>query len=277
MKNTITILCLFLMTSVTAQNFQGKATYKTSRKMDLSFGGPNRQQMSDEQRAQMNARLAKQFQKTFVLTFDKTSSIFKENKTLKAPAAGPGNNMIRMIGGGGGNDIVYKNTKENRFVNKTEIMGKLFLIQDKLPAYDWKLTNETKSIGVYTCYKATYTRQEDRTSMSVENGEVSEQTKKVDVVTTAWYTPEIPVSNGPRDYNGLPGLILEVKEGQETIVCSEIVLNPKEKIVIEEPTKGKKVTQTQYDKIMDKKSKEMMEKFKGRRNNGNNVQIRIGG
>ena len=75
----------------------------------------------------------------------------------------------------------------------------------------------------------------------------------------------------------MPGLILEVKEGQETIVCSEIVLNPKEKIVIEEPTKGKKVTQAQYDKIMDKKSKEMMEKFKGRRSNGNNVQIRIGG
>jgi GLPGLI family protein len=31
------------------------------------------------------------------------------------------------------------------------------------------------------------------------------------VVTTAWYTPQIPVSNGPRNYHGLPGLIMEVK------------------------------------------------------------------
>ena len=89
----------------------------------------------------------------------KLLQFLKKRKTLKAPASWTRKQYgSNGIGGGGGNDVVYKNTKENRFVNKTEIMGKLFLIQDKLPAYDWKLTSETKNIGVYTCYKATYTR-----------------------------------------------------------------------------------------------------------------------
>ena len=280
MKKIVAILSLLMVTSLTAQNFQGKATYKTSRKMDINFGGDRGSSMSEEQKAQMNARLMKQFQKTFVLTFDKNSSVYKENKSLNEPVvrpAGGPNVMVQVVGGGGGNDVYYKNTKENRFVNKTEIMGKLFLIKDELPKYKWELTNETKNIGVYTCYKATYTRQEDRTSMTIEDGETKEKTEKVDVVTTAWYTPDIPVSNGPRGFNGLPGLILEVKEGRETIICSEIVLNPKEKIEIQEPKKGKKVTQVEYEKIMDKKTKEMMEKFKSRRRDGRNVEIRIGG
>jgi GLPGLI family protein len=281
MKNIVIILSLFIATSISAQSFQGKATYKTSREMNLNLGGERGNNMSEEQKAQMKARLMKQFQKTFVLTFDKNSSVYKENKSLKSPdvrPAGGMNVMVQVVGGGGGNDIYYKNTKENRFVNKTEIMGKLFLIKDKMPKYEWKLTNETKNIGKYTCYKATFTRQEDRTTMNVDDGVVKEKTEKVDVVTTAWYTPEIPVSNGPREFSGLPGLILEVKEGPETIMCSEIVMNPKEKIIIEEPRKGKVVTQKKYRKIMDKKSKEMMERFKSRRNSrGNNVEIRIGG
>ena len=44
--------------------------------------------------------------------------------------------------------------------------------------------------------------------------------------------------------------------------------DPRRKIDIkgfEEPKKGKVVSQKQYEKIMDKKSKEMMEKFKSRR------------
>jgi GLPGLI family protein len=50
-----------------------------------------------------------------------------------------------------------------------------------------------------------------------------------DVTITAWYTPEIPVNQGPENYWGLPGLILEINDGKTVILCSKIVLNPKEK------------------------------------------------
>lgn len=167
-------------------------------------------------------------------------------------------------------------------------MGKIFLIKDDIKKIDWELSDETKNIGTYTCYKATYTREvevRDFSSFSSADSddkdkkEENKQAKKMKkIVTTAWYTPQIPVSNGPREFGGLPGLILELRQGKLTIVCSEVVLNPSEEITIKEPTKGKKVSQKEYNKIQEEKSKEMMERFRSRRGgNHNGVQIRIGG
>lgn len=276
MKKSLIILCLFIVGSTFAQKFQGKATYKTHRKMDMNFGGEG---MTDAMKKQMEERMKKQFQKTFFLEFNQNESVYKEDQKLSAPSVAPGNGMVMVMGGGGGSDIYYKNIKSKSYINKTEIMGKRFLIKDKLPTFEWKMTGETKNIGVYTCYKATFSREEDQTTMNVdEKGKVKESTVKRTIVTTAWYTPDIAVSNGPERFSGLPGLILEVQEGNLTIVCSEIVLNSTEKLDIKEPTKGKVVTQEAYRKIMDKKTKEMMDRFKSNRGNkGNNIQIRIGG
>ena len=98
-------------------------------------------------------------------------------------------------------------------------------------------------------------------------------------ITTAWYTPQIPVSNGPEEFGGLPGLILEINDGKLTIVCSEIVLNPLDKIEIKEPTKGKEISQKDFDKLQKEKSKEMMERFRSKRGDGkgNTFEIKIGG
>jgi len=96
----------------------------------------------------------------------------------------------------------------------------------------------------------------------------------------AWYTPEIPVGHGPELYGNLPGLILELHEDKMHYVCNKIVLNPSEKIKIVAPKKGKKINQKDFDALMDKKQKEMMEQFKNTRKkgkNGNTFTISIGG
>ena len=78
--------------------------------------------------------------------------------------------------------------------------------------------------------------------------------------------------------NGLPGLILEVNDGNESILCSKIVINPKNDINVEEPKKGKKVNQEEFEAIMEKKMTEMDEQFNSnRRDDGNRMEIRIGG
>ena len=85
---------------------------------------------------------------------------------------------------------------------------------------------------------------------------------------------DIPVNQGPEGYWGLPGLILEVNDGKTIILCSKIVINPKEKTEIKAPNNGKVVTQKEYDDIVTKKMEEMMEMNQGQGRGG--MQIRMG-
>lgn len=267
-------MSLLLSLSINAQSFSGRATYKTHRKMDLEIDST----ASNEMRKQIEEQMRRTFQKTYTLNFTKDESTYRENEKLNSPSKKPasgGGVVIMAFGGSANNNITYKNLKEVRYSNKRDLMGKLFLIKDKLPKYDWVLTGETKNIGTYTVYKATWTREEENLSISMNNGETKEEKKKEKRTTTAWYTLDIPVSNGPEEWWGLPGLILEINDGQETIVCSEIVLNPSEKIIIEEPEKGKVVTQDKYEELSRKKMREFMER--NRSKDGRGIELRIGG
>ena len=103
-----------------------------------------------------------------------------------------------------------------------------------------------KKIGQYTCYKASYIKQEEEKVFSFGNWNQTNGTnqpkkpkKMRDVEVVAWFTPEIPVSSGPSWYQGLPGLILEVSDDDTTILCTKIVMNPKEKTKIKRPKKEK--------------------------------------
>lgn len=159
-----------------------------------------------------------------------------------------------------------------------EFMGKEFLVKDSLPKLNWKLEPETKQIGGYTCYKATAVREASKTDFrnfrpknddnkktEVKKEDAQKETteKKTnfednfeipkEITITAWYSPEIPINQGPESYWGLPGLILEINDGTTTILCSKIVLNAKEKVDIKAPTKGKEISQKDYDETVIKK------------------------
>ena len=270
------IMALFITGSVFAQDFSGRATYKTHRKSSFELDSTTMAANPGIQE-QLEAQMRKMFQKTFTLDFTKSESMYKEEQELDAPKVPSSNGgvMVMVMGGDGSSDILYKNISQNRMAHKTELMGKVFLIKDNLVAYDWELTGETKNIGIYTCYKAVYEREEESIEINIIDGEVKEEkvTKKRTIV--AWYTPDVPVSNGPNNYGGLPGLILEVNDGDLTIVCSEIVLNPKEIKEINEPTKGKIVTREKFGKISLEKTKEMMDRYKSRDFDG--MKIPYGG
>jgi GLPGLI family protein len=270
------IMALFITGSVFAQDFSGRATYKTHRKSSFELDSTTIAANPGIQE-QMEAQMRKMFQKTFTLDFTKSESMYKEEQELDAPKGQSANGgvMVMMIDGNGSSDILYKNISENRMANKTELMGKVFLIKDNLEAYDWKLTGEAKNIGNYTCYKAVYEKEEEDIQIDMIDGEVKEEkvTKKRTLVV--WYTTDVPVSNGPNNYGGLPGLILEVNDGDLTIVCSELVLNPKEAKEIKEPVKGKIVTRKKFAEISLEKTKEMMNRYRSR--DGKGIEIKIGG
>ena len=257
------VLMVFSSVTLIAQDFQGVATYITQRKLDIKMDSTQVGGMQD----QIMAMLKKQFEKTYTLTFNKAHSIYKEEESLAPPSMG--GSMV-IISGMGGSGELYKNTKEQRYVRQSDLFGKLFLIEDKLKKTDWKLHSDTKKIGTYTCYKATKEKELD--AFELDEAETSKETTTV----TAWYTPQIPVSNGPGEFQGLPGLILELSYDSQTILCSKVTLNPKNKSTIKPPTNGTSVTQSEFDAIRTKKMNEMESQYDDH-DDENSVKIKIGG
>ena len=283
----IVLIVLLISSATYAQNFQGKAYYFSKTTMDMSRwdrGG----KMSEAQKKQMEARMKPWLEKTYILTFNKEESIFKEDEKLEG---GPGGRAPSMWGSSFSAGLQYKNIKEKIFLQDQEFFGKQFLITEQMTPYAWKMGSETKKIGQYTCYKATTTRPSSELNFTSTNrrdrekkkeekkkdsinvaskaldteavvakevvakAEIEEKEEMVEVI--AWYSPMIPVSQGPTEYWGLPGLILELSAGNTTMLCSKIVMNPEEKIEIKRPTKGEVVTKKEYNEIITGKMQEM--------------------
>ena len=284
----IAVIFLLMFASINAQDFQGKAFYqsKTNIEMDLSASG-----IPADRIKMIQERMKNQLEKTYVLSFDKSASIYKEEEKLDQ-AGGTGRGGMRMIMiGGAGTGKHYKNTQTKTSAKENELSGKNFLIKDDLITYEWKMEQETKMIGENVCFKATTVIQRPKRTTSLrfgsgrnnnneeENNDEDKTPEMEDVIVTAWYAMDIPVGHGPGDYWGLPGLILEISDGNTQILCTKIVMNPKEKAVIAAPTKGKVVTQEEYEVIREEKMKEMQERMGNERQKSGNQghRIRIGG
>jgi GLPGLI family protein len=294
------VLAVASFMGLQAQEFQGMAVYesKTSTS-DFKTRMEGSKNMTPDMQKMIEERMKKMFEKTFILNFNKSASIYKEEEKLEASAqAGGGMRMMSSMTGGGG--TYYKNVKEKSYTIDKEFMGKEFLIKDSLPNLQWKMEGETRVIGGYTCYKATATKAPSATDFrnfrpKREETKKEEDKKELDkpaaekktnfldavelpkeITITAWYTPEIPVNQGPEGYWGLPGLILEVNDGKTIILCSKVVLNPKEKGEIKPSTKGKVISQKEYDEAVVKKMEEFREMNQGRGSRDGGMQIRFG-
>lgn len=246
----LSIIVLFLASHGFSQEITGRAFYTSMFKFDEPDF--DQEQMHDPRTQALAEQLKQGFKDEYQLDFNQEESIFKKLPKLDTPDPKKGSMSISvsMVGDG---EILYKNLKESQLVNETELYGKPFLIQDDLEIRDWQLSKESKTIGEYVCFKATYVPSRE--------DEDKDEVKEI----IAWYTPQIPVKNGPKNYDGLPGLILELQDGNLKFLCTKIVLNPEEKVVITKPTKGKKVSQKEFKAIVDKKNEEMMENFKSQK------------
>ena len=275
----IFILLYLFSTTIYSQNITGIATYKTKTDIDLKLDS---KEITHEMQNQIKAMMKKQFEKTYTLSFNISESVYQEEQSIDNAGQSGGMSMIMGSFQGGKR---YKNVKTNIYKEETEFFGKPFLIEDKLEDYQWELIDESKQIGQYVVFKAIATQKVD--SLDFTEYERKEKSKTDTIVSPldefklpkekkiiAWYTPQIPIKTGPNEYWGLPGLILELKSGKTTMLCSKIVLNPKEPVDIEVPKKGKSVSRDEYKKLMKDKLKEMESMY--RSNGGDNIEIKLG-
>jgi GLPGLI family protein len=92
----------------------------------------------------------------------------------------------------------YKGISNSMLQSISMLQENVYILEEKAPQIDWKISDETKIIAGYACQKASATFQ----------GRFYE----------AWFSPKLPFNNGPWKLGGLPGLILEASDDRKEIV-----------------------------------------------------------
>jgi len=82
LKNRLFFLLLFI-NFIQAQEFQGRAIYISKSLNNVVF---DTKAMSDEKAKELNEKINKMFEKTFILNFNKKNLYISKNKNLKKRA-----------------------------------------------------------------------------------------------------------------------------------------------------------------------------------------------
>lgn len=227
LKLYLNLFCFFLTLALCGQNkISGIVYYEStinSRKLD--------EYLSKSRKNIKRKRVIESLDKVYLyttpikskLTFSKGEGLFVVEDKLSTDIYNLGQ-RFQKISAGGSNEYYYDENTKTYLIKNCEVLGECFIYTNK--SLEWQLTQESKKINGYTCYKATRS-----------NGKV-----------IAWYTVSIPINFGPKGEYGLPGLILELEVGKIIFKVTKIVLNPKEEIKVEEPTGGKRVSYEEYAK-----------------------------
>lgn len=124
------------------------------------------------------------------LDFSKDISVFKSYTTHMRDSILESSNPHALLGVPK-SEFIYKiyKTKE-QLISLFDYTAYKYELEEVLPSFEWKMHSETKTILGYTCSLATTTFKGRE--------------------YTAWYTLEVPISEGPYKFHGLPGMIMEI-------------------------------------------------------------------
>ncbi|MDR1984814.1 MAG: GLPGLI family protein [Prevotellaceae bacterium] len=145
----------------------------------------------------MRLLVGKKFSKFYSIKLHELDSVLKSMTETE---------QISMLSSGGLTDFiqkyrstegykVYTNHIEHKIIFTDVQPPNRILYNESTPKQDWKIEKETKEIAGNKCQKATC-------NFRGRN-------------YVAWFTNEIPISEGPWKFNGLPGLIVKVYDTQE--------------------------------------------------------------
>lgn len=202
------------------------------------------------------------------LVFNSSSTVYKNYEDPDAPAPGEGDRMAMMMRRNMPDDFTAINLKDKTYADQKEIFGRIFLIQDELKNYKWKMTGAQEEIAGFHCMVATTMDPEDSTEI------------------VAWFSPSIPVPSGPGSISNLPGMVLKMElaggalnRGRRgasnntlTLTATEVNFRKVKKSELKGPEKGKEVNREEFDAMMKEKMEEMRAQMKnGKRGGGMRV------
>lgn len=128
----------------------------------------------------------------------------------------------------------YFDFKSRNLFTQKYFKNKEILMRTNQDNYQWTITDETKDIQGFTCYKAILKFRDRKPEFIV------------------WFTPEIPFGAGPMEFVGLPGLVLEARTPFFLYGATYINLNSEEK-----PYKLPDLPILEYNEVQEQARKAM--------------------
>lgn len=231
-KTILVFVFLFLNTPLFSQISLGKVTYQASINKEKLISELHMIEDSIGMQNELMNNLMDSRNLNFLLIFKEHESLFYSEEELEN--IGDYKPNIASVFSGSSN-IYYNNINTKEKFQQNQIFDN-FLIE--LEPIEWRLTSEKKTIGKYSCFKAI-------TNFSVEgrNGIMNR-------TVIAWYTTDIPISFGLQNFDGLPGLTLELSIDDKTIFKAiKIELDPNLAIEIKKP-KGKIISSAEFNDMI---------------------------
>jgi GLPGLI family protein len=173
----------------------------------------------------------------------------------------------------GDDESSYFDLSKGKKISETELNSKRYVIEDTLARFDWKITQESKTILGYNCLKATTATKVKTNVTTMENGVVKNSEVENAIEIVVWFTKEIPVAAGPAYQGQLPGMILGADVNNGRVVYKAVEISPKVNLAnIKEPKGGKRIARPEFQKMqtkaMEDRTKYLME------NMGKQIQVR---
>lgn len=237
---------LFLLTAslftlpLYAQHTSGTISYEEKLTIDLK---------GQDIPESMRAFVPKEQKSVKVLYFNADQSLYENGKAGKDEGSEEfeQDGMKIRMERSRPDEKIFVDFKSREKLAQRDLMGRMFLVKETVSPEKWKFTNRQKNILGMPCQEAY--RMDEKDSV------------------TAWYTTAIPVSGGPKDFAGLPGMILEVNVGDNVSIKATRVDHTEDVAKkIKAPTKGKAVTEAEYNKLSEEKIKELQKEFGGKGN-----------
>ena len=176
---------------------------------------------------------------SYNLYFSPTASLFSIDEKMKTDVSDRQQELALIMAGRG---KYYTQKNKDSLLYQTIFEGDLFLISRSSKNTLWKITTEKKIINGFECLKAI--------------GRHKPYGHKSDYEVVAWFTPKLNLPYGPREFSGLPGLILELEEKAygNIYYCTQI--NFDETVTFEKPNKGIKMSEVAFQKYAEEKANE---------------------
>ncbi len=229
---------------ITKGKIEFEKTVNTYKVLEDNYAGSDNTMWAEAFKKSM----AKTGSSYFDLYFNNDKSLYKPGREVIVAQRPPD-----WVNGQATDNIVFNDMEKQTGIAQKHVYENTYLVQDSLQSYNWKISNDTRTIAGLECRKATTVIMDS-------------------VFVVAFFTEQILCTSGPEGFTGLPGMILgiAIPRLHTTWYATKLELIEVKETDLTAPKRGKAINHVQLQEQL----KSLMKNW-GRNANRNIWQIMI--